>query len=45
MDYHAYCEMFYAAHYLPVAVYEERRFLSPPAFMRIEIHIRLFCPN
>ena len=32
MDYHAYCEMFYAAHYLPVAVYEERRFLCSSGF-------------
>ncbi len=32
MDYPAYCEMFYAAHYLPIAVYAGGRFLCSSGF-------------
>ncbi len=32
MDYNAYCEMFYAAHYLPIAVYAEGSFLCSSGF-------------
>ena len=32
MDYCAYCEMFYAAHYLPIAVYAGGSFLFSSGF-------------
>ena len=32
MDYPAYCEMFYAAHYLPIAVYAGGSFLCSSGF-------------
>lgn len=32
MDYQAYCEMFYASHYLPVAVYENNTFVFASGF-------------
>lgn len=32
MDYSAYCDMFYAAHYLPIAMYDENGFVCASGF-------------
>ena len=31
-DYTSYCEMFYAAHYLPIAMYDESGFICASGF-------------
>ena len=32
MDYKSYCELFYSAHYLPIAIYQNNAFLCSAGF-------------
>lgn len=45
MDYKSYCELFYSAHYLPIAIYQNNAFYVRQVSMKKAIPILLFFIN